>query len=354
MPTIEYILGQEGTSLILMSHLGRPKGKKAPEFSLSPVAKRLSELLGKDVKMAEDCVGDEVASDVKGLGAGEVLLLENLRFHGEETDNDEGFAKQLAAFGDIYVNDAFGTAHRAHASTEGIAHHLPAIAGFLIDKEVRFFEPLLENPEQPFVAIIGGAKVSSKIGVLDTLLPKCKTLVIGGGMAYTFLKVKGVSVGKSLVEEEYLDTAKKLLEEAEKQGNEVLLPVDHVVAEEFSENAKPETVDTVEIPEGKIAMDIGPKTLDQMRSKIDNAKSLVWNGPMGVFEFDAFAKGTLETARMVADCKGTTVVGGGDSVAAVNKFDLADRIDHVSTGGGASLEFLEGKTLPGIAALQQK
>lgn len=354
LPTIEYILGQEGTRLILMSHLGRPKGKKAPEFSLAPVAERLSELLGKEVKMAEDCVGDAVESDVKGLKAGDVLLLENLRFHAEETGNDEGFAKKLAALGDIYVNDAFGTAHRAHASTEGITRHLPAIAGFLIDKEVRFFEPLLESPEQPFVAVIGGAKVSSKIGVLETLLPKCKTLIIGGGMAYTFLKVKGISVGKSLVEEEYLDTAKKLLDEAEKQGNEVLLPVDHVVADEFSENAKPETVDSVEIPEGKIAMDIGPKTLDQMRSKIDNAKSLVWNGPMGVFEFDAFAGGTLETAKMVAGCSGTTVVGGGDSVAAVNKFDLADRIDHVSTGGGASLEFLEGKTLPGIAALEQK
>jgi len=354
MPTIEYILGQEGTRLILMSHLGRPKGKKAPEFSLAPVAERLSELLGKEVKMAEDCVGDAVESEVKGLKAGDVLLLENLRFHAEETGNDEGFAKDLAGLGDIYVNDAFGTAHRAHASTEGIAHHLPAIAGFLIDKEVRFFEPLLENPEQPFVAVIGGAKVSSKIGVLETLLPKCKTLIIGGGMAYTFLKVKGIPIGKSLVEEEYLDTAKKLLEEAEKQGNEVLLPVDHIVADEFSENAKPETVDSVEIPEGKIAMDIGPKTLDQMRSKIDNAKSLVWNGPMGVFEFDAFARGTLETAKMVAGCSGTTVVGGGDSVAAVNKFDLADRIDHVSTGGGASLEFLEGKTLPGIAALEQK
>ena len=354
MPTIEYILAQEGTRLILMSHLGRPKGKKAPEFSLAPVAERLSELLGKEVKMAEDCVGDAVESEVKGLKAGDVLLLENLRFHAEETGNDEGFAKDLAGLGDIYVNDAFGTAHRAHASTEGITHHLPAVAGFLIDKEVRFFEPLLENPEQPFVAVIGGAKVSSKIGVLETLLPKCKTLIIGGGMAYTFLKVKGIPIGKSLVEEEYLDTAKKLLEEAEKQGNEVLLPVDHIVADEFSENAKPETVDSVEIPEGKIAMDIGPKTLDQMRSKIDNAKSLVWNGPMGVFEFDAFAQGTLETAKMVAGCSGTTVVGGGDSVAAVNKFDLADRIDHVSTGGGASLEFLEGKTLPGIAALEQK
>ena len=354
MPTIEYVLGQKGARLILMSHLGRPKGTRVAEFSLAPVAKRLSQLLGKDVRMAEDCVGGTVAADVEALEAGDVLLLENLRFHGEETDNDEGFAKQLAAFGDVYVNDAFGTAHRAHASTEGIARHLPAVAGFLIDKEVRFFEPLLKSPEQPFVAIIGGAKVSSKIGVLETLLPKCKTLVIGGGMAYTFLKVKGVKVGKSLVEEEYLDTAKNLLDEANKQGNEVLLPVDHVVAEEFSEDAEPENVDSVEIPEGKIAMDIGPKTLDQMRSKIENAKSLVWNGPMGVFEFDAFAKGTLETAKMVADCKGTTVVGGGDSVAAVNKFDLADKIDHVSTGGGASLEFLEGKTLPGIAALQQK
>lgn len=353
LPTINYIVEQEGASLTLMSHLGRPKGKKDPAFSLAPVAGRLSELLGKPVKMAPDCIGPEVEEMAK-LKAGEIMLLENVRFYNEETDNDEGFAKKLAALGDVYVNDAFGTAHRAHASTEGIARFLPAVAGFLIEKEVAFFSPLLADPKQPFVAVIGGAKVSSKIGVLETLLPKCSTLVIGGGMAYTFLRVQNHSVGKSLVEEEYLDTAKKLLDDVERMGKEIILPVDHMVGDEFSENAKAEYVDSVDIPDGKIAMDIGPKTLELIQKRIAEAASLVWNGPMGVFEFDAFAKGTMETAKFVADCSGTTVIGGGDSVAAVNKFDLADNIDHVSTGGGASLEFLEGKTLPGIAALQTK
>jgi phosphoglycerate kinase len=353
LPTIEYIVEQEGASLTLMSHLGRPKGKKDPAFSLAPVAGRLSELLGKPVKMAPDCIGPEVEEMAK-LQAGEIMLLENVRFYNEETDNDEGFAKKLAALGDVYVNDAFGTAHRAHASTEGIARFLPAVAGFLIEKEVAFFSPLLADPKQPFVAVIGGAKVSSKIGVLETLLPKCSTLVIGGGMAYTFLRVQNHSVGKSLVEEEYLDTAKKLLDDVERMGKEIILPVDHMVGDEFSEHAKAEYIDSVDIPDGKIAMDIGPKTLELIRERIAEAASLVWNGPMGVFEFDAFAKGTMETAKFVADCSGTTVIGGGDSVAAVNKFNLADNIDHVSTGGGASLEFLEGKTLPGIAALQTK
>jgi phosphoglycerate kinase len=353
LPTIKYILEQEGASLVLMSHLGRPKGKKDPAFSLAPVAGRLSELLGKTVKMAPDCIGPEVEEMTKGT-AGEILLLENVRFYEEETGNDEGFAKKLAALGDVYVNDAFGTAHRAHASTEGIARFLPAVAGFLIEKEVAFFSPLLADPKQPFVAVIGGAKVSSKIGVLETLLPKCSTLIIGGGMAYTFLRVQNYSVGKSLVEEEYLDTAKKLLDDVEKMGKEIILPVDHMVGDEFSENAKAEYVDSVDIPDGKIAMDIGPETLKLIQQRIAEAASLVWNGPMGVFEFDAFAKGTMETATYVANCSGTTVIGGGDSVAAVNKFKLADKIDHVSTGGGASLEFLEGKTLPGIAALRTK
>ncbi len=353
LPSISYILEQEGTALVMMSHLGRPKGEKKPEFSLGPVAKHLGELLGKKVIMAEDCIGPNVEKLVKDLGSGELLMLENVRFHPGETKNDPDFAKALAENGDIYVNDAFGTAHRAHASTEGVTKHLPSCAGFLIEKEVSFFDSILENPEKPFVAVIGGAKVSSKIGVLETLLPKCTSLVIGGGMAYTFLKVQGRSVGKSLVEEEYLETAKGLLEKAKDAGVEILLPKDHMVAEEFSEEAKPEEIDSPDVPEGKIAMDIGPKTLDALREVIVNAKSLVWNGPMGVFEFDSFAKGTLEVARYVAECEGTTVVGGGDSVAAVNKFGLADKIDHVSTGGGASLEYLEGKVLPGIAALSK-
>jgi phosphoglycerate kinase len=354
MPTIEYVLEQPGTKLILMSHLGRPKGKWDEGLSLKPVAERLSELLGKPVKMAPNCVGPDVEKMVAEMAPGEVLLLENLRFHPEETDNDAGFAGNLARLADIYVNDAFGTAHRAHASTEGITRHLPAFAGFLIEKEVAFFEPVVKSPQQPFVAIIGGAKVSTKISVLETLLPNCSTLVIGGGMAYTFLKVQGHEIGKSLVEEDYLDTAKDLIAKAEKAGVEIVLPVDHVVAAEFSESAEPEAVDGVDVPADKLGMDIGPKTIEKIASVISGAKTVLWNGPMGVFEFDAFAKGTLEIARKVAEADAATIVGGGDSVAAVNKFGLAEKIDHVSTGGGASLEFLEGKTLPGIAALSSE
>ncbi len=353
LPTLEYILEQEGASIVLMSHLGRPKGERKAELSLAPIGRRLAELLGVPVKTAPDCVGEETLSMAKGLEAGEVLLLENLRFYKEETDNDPGFAEKLAQNGDVYINDAFGTAHRAHASTEGVARLLPSAAGFLIDKEVRFFEHVLSNPEKPFVAIIGGAKVSTKIGVLETLLDKCTTLVIGGAMSYTFLKAQGYSVGASKIEEEYLDTAKSLLEQAEKAGVQVVLPEDHMCAEEFSEEAQPRYVDTMEIPGELIGLDIGPNTLERLHSIIGEAKTLVWNGPMGVFEFESYAKGTLEVAEMVSKCKGTTIVGGGDSVAAVNKFGFADSIDHVSTGGGASLEFLEGKKLPGIAVLEK-
>jgi phosphoglycerate kinase len=352
LPTLEYILEQGGTP-ILMSHLGRPKGSPKPELSLRPVSVRLAELLGRNVAMAPDCIGPAVQEIASSLAKGDVLLLENLRFHAEEEKNDEGFAEELSRLGDVYVNDAFGAAHRAHASTEGVARLLDAAAGILMEKEVSFLSRIVENPEKPFVAIIGGAKVSSKIGVLESLLPKCSTLIIGGGMAYTFLKVQGMTIGNSLVEEDYLKTAESLLAESKKTGTEIILPLDHVVASEFAENAAAEMVDDVNVPDGKVALDIGPKTLEVLRARIAGAKSLVWNGPMGVFEFDAFAKGTLEVAEMVAECNGTTVVGGGDSVAAVNKFGLADRIDHVSTGGGASLEFLEGKTLPGIAALQR-
>lgn len=352
LPTLEHILAEEGTSLVIMTHLGRPKGEVKPEFSLAPVAKRLSEHLGRDVNLAPDCVGRETERLASDLDDGEVLLLENVRFHKEETENDPGFAKQLAALGDFYVNDAFGTAHRAHASTAGVAEYLPSAAGFLIEKEVAFFEEILKNPKKPLVAIIGGAKVSSKIGVLESLLTRADTLVIGGGMAYTFLQVQGHEIGKSLVEEDYLDTAKSLLEKAKKQGIEIILPEDHICGNDFSETAEVTEVDSVDIPKGLLGMDIGPLTLDRVKQRVASAASIVWNGPMGVFEFEAFAKGTLETAKAVAECKGTTVVGGGDSVAAVNKFNLADKIDHVSTGGGASLEFLEGKVLPGIEALR--
>ena len=353
LPTINYILSQPGTSLVVMSHFGRPKGKKNPDFSMIPVGKKFEELLGRPVKVASDVIGEEVRKEVEALKPGEVLLLENCRFYPDEEANNPEFAKELASFGDVYVNDAFGTAHRAHASTEGVAHYLPAYAGFLIEKEVKFMAPLLENPEKPFVAIIGGSKVSSKISVLESLVKTCDAIVIGGGMAYTFLKVQGHQIGKSLVEDDYLDTAKNFLAAAEKKGVKVILPVDHVCAAEFAEDAKPVAVDSIDIPADLMGMDIGPKTTAAIVDALKSAKSVVWNGPMGVFEFASFAKGTEAVAKALAASSATTVVGGGDSVAAINKFGLADKISHVSTGGGASLEFLEGKVLPGIKALEK-
>lgn len=354
LDTINYVLAQEGASLVLMSHLGRPKGKVVPEHSLKPVARRLSELLHREVLMAPDCVGPEVEKQAGALKAGQVLLLENVRFHKEEEANDPDFAARLSRLGEIYVNDAFGSAHRGHASTEGVAHRLPGVAGFLMEKEIRFLGGVLENPEKPFIAIIGGAKVSTKIAVLESLLAKVSIFIIGGGMAYTFLKVQGHQVGNSLVEEEYLDTADSLLKKAKQQGVDILLPVDHLVASEFSDQAKAEYIATVDIPDGKIGMDIGKLTQARYNEAIATARTLVWNGPLGVFEFAEFAQGTLETAKAVARCPGTTVIGGGDSVAAVKQFGLDAKITHVSTGGGASLEYLEGKELPGIVALQNK
>ena len=353
LPTINYILSQPGTSLVVMSHFGRPKGKKNPDFSMVPVGKKFEELLGRPVKVASDVIGPEVKKEVEALKPGEVLLLENCRFYPDEEANNPEFAKELASYGDIYVNDAFGTAHRAHASTEGVAHYLPAYAGFLIEKEVKFMAPLLENPDKPFVAIIGGSKVSSKISVLESLVKTCDTIVIGGGMAYTFLKVQGHAIGKSLVEDDFLDTAKNFLSAAAKKGVNVILPVDHICADNFAEDAKPVLVDSIDIPENLMGMDIGPKTTKAIVNALASAKSVVWNGPMGVFEFAAFAKGTEAVAKALAASKAITVVGGGDSVAAINKFGLADKISHVSTGGGASLEFLEGKVLPGIKALEK-
>ncbi|NBK21835.1 MAG: phosphoglycerate kinase [Spirochaetia bacterium] len=352
LPTIKYIL-DAGGSVVVMSHFGRPKGKNNPEFSMAPIAKTFAELLGKPVKLAPDVIGEEVTKEVKSLKGGEVLLLENVRFYAEEEKNDPEFARQLSLFGDVYVNDAFGTAHRAHASTAGVAQYLPSYAGFLIEKEVKFMAPLLENPDKPFVAIIGGSKVSSKISVLESLVKTCDTIVIGGGMAYTFLAVQGHAIGKSLVEEEFKDTAKSFLAKAKDKGVEVILPVDHICGSEFKEDTKAVVIDSADIPADLIGMDIGPKTVKLVVAAVDGAKSVVWNGPMGVFEFDAFAQGTLTVAKALAACKGVTVVGGGDSVAAINKFDLADKISHVSTGGGASLEFLEGKVLPGIKALEK-
>lgn len=351
LPTINYLL-DHGASLVVMTHLGRPKGKKNPEFSLKPVAKKFAEDLGRDVQLADDVIGPEVEAQVKALKPGQVLLLENVRFYAEEEANDPAFAKKLANYGDVYVNDAFGTAHRAHASTEGIAHYLPAYAGFLIEKEVKFMAPLLENPARPFVVIIGGSKVSSKISVLESMLKTADTMIIGGGMAYTFKKVLGFKIGQSIFEPDYVDVAKKFLEDAKKKGVKVILPVDNLCGDSFDEHT-PVSLYEGDIPDDKQGMDIGPKTIELIRQALKGAKSVVWNGPMGVFEFDEFAHGTEEVAKMLAESDATTVVGGGDSVAAVNKFNLASKISHVSTGGGASLEFLEGKVLPGIKALEK-
>jgi phosphoglycerate kinase len=353
LPTLNYILDQKGASLVIMSHLGRPK-KPDKENSLAPVAQRLSELLAKKVTLAPDCIGPEAEAAVRAMKPGDVVLLENVRFHPEEEKNDPDFAKKLAALGDVYVNDAFGTAHRAHASTEGVARILPGVAGFLMEKEIKFLGGVFEKPAKPFVAVIGGAKVSTKIAVLESLLPRVTSMIIGGGMAYTFLKAQGRTIGKSLVEEDFLPTARSFLEKAARDRVEVLLPVDHVVAAEFAETAKPERIDSADVPEGKVAMDIGPRTVALFRGRIVKAKTVVWNGPMGVFEFPEFSRGTAEIGKAVADCRGTSVVGGGDSVAAASQFGLTERFTHVSTGGGASLELLEGKQLPGVLALQAK
>lgn len=351
LPTIKYLL-DKGASLVVMTHLGRPKGEKKAEFSLKPVRDEFEKLLGKKVSLASDVIGDDVKKEVESLKKGDVLLLENVRFYKGEEANDMDFAKTLASYGDLYVNDAFGTAHRAHASTEGVAHFLPSYAGFLIEKEIKFMSPLLEKPEHPFVALIGGSKVSSKISVLESLSKTCDTIVIGGGMAYTFLKVQGHSVGKSLVEDDYIETAKSFLESTKKRGVKVILPLDHLCASEFNENADAVYIDSLDIPSDLMGLDIGKKTVSEIKGAIKSAKTVCWNGPMGVFEFEKFSHGTEEVAKALSESDAITVVGGGDSVAAVNKFHLSDKISHVSTGGGASLEFLEGKTLPGIKALE--
>jgi len=353
LPTIEYVLSKN-TKLILMSHLGRPKGQVKEELRMTPVGKRLSELLGKEVIVSKDAIGEETEKIVSGMQTGDVVLLENLRFHKEEEENDPEFAKKLASYADIYVNDAFGTAHRAHASTEGITKYLPAVAGFLMEKEINFLGKLLYQPDKPYIAIIGGAKVSTKMGVLEKLIEKVDTLIIGGGMCYTFLKAKGFEVGKSLVETDKVNLAFELIKKADEKGVNFMLPVDHLVVEEVSENSRPRTVDTNSIPQDMIGVDIGPKTIKAYKKEIKKGKTIFWNGPMGVFEIDKLARGTTQIARALASSKGTTVVGGGDSVAAVNKIGVADKITHVSTGGGASLEFLEGKELPGIVALLDK
>jgi phosphoglycerate kinase len=353
LPSIEHILKQN-TKLILMSHLGRPKGQVSEELRLSPVGKRVSELLSKEVIVTRDSIGEETKKIISGMQTGDVALLENLRFYKEEEANDDEFAKALAEYADVYVNDAFGTAHRAHASTEGIAHHLPGLAGFLMEKEISFLGKLLHAPEKPYVAIIGGAKVSTKIGVLEKLLEKVDVLIIGGGMSYTFLKAKGFEVGHSLVEAEKVSLAFELIKKADEREVKLLLPADHLVADKVEETARVKTVDTNAIPPDMIGVDIGPKTVRAYKKEIKQARTVLWNGPMGVFEIEKFARGTNQIAKALASSKATTVVGGGDSVAAVNKLKLAESISHVSTGGGASLEFLEGKDLPGIQALADK
>jgi len=353
LPTIRYIL-EKGASLILMSHLGRPKGKIVPELKMDNVAKRLSEILGREVIKLDKCVGGEVEEVVNKLKPGEIVLLENTRFYREETENDPEFARKLAQLGDIYVNDAFGTAHRAHASTVGVAKFLPAVAGLLMAKELEMLGSILTHPDLPFVAILGGAKVSDKIGVLKSLLTKCQEILIGGGMAYTFLRAEGISTGKSLVEEDKIEEAGNIMEEAKKSGCKILLPMDHVVAPEPKSGVETRIVGKNGIPEGWMGLDIGPETIKRFGESIGRAKTVFWNGPLGYFEIDEFSKGTREIARKLAEAKATVVVGGGDSIAALKKENLLDKMSHVSTGGGASLEFLEGKELPGVSVLKDK
>ena len=353
LPTIRFV-SEAGGRAILASHLGRPRGKKDPKFSLAPVAERLGQLVGRKVALAADCIGEEVQKQIGGMKDGEVLLLENLRFHPEEEKNDEGFSKALASLCEVYVNDAFGTAHRAHASTEGMTRFVKVVAaGFLMMKEVESLEKALVSPQKPYVAILGGAKVSDKIGVIQNLLDKVTTLLIGGGMAYTFLKAEGFQVGKSLVEEDQVGFSLNLLEKARRKIK-FLLPSDHIAAERVDVQAKREIVKNGKIPEGWVCLDIGPETVKRFSEEIQSARTIVWNGPMGVFEMEPFSQGTFAISQSIANSSAFSIVGGGDSVAAVNKAGVADRISHISTGGGASLEFLEGKKLPGLEALRRE
>jgi phosphoglycerate kinase len=351
LPTIQYLLDQGG-AVVLMSHLGRPKGEPKPEFRMDPVADRLSQLLGKRVTKLDDCVGPEVESVVEAMKPGDVILLENTRFKPGETKNDLALAEGLAVLGEVYVNDAFGSAHRAHASTAGVAQHLPAVAGFLMEKELNYLGSALANPERPFLAILGGAKISDKIGVIQNLVSQVDSLLIGGGMANTFFKAQGLSIGDSLVEDEALDTARELLDSA---GDRLVLPVDCVVADRFDADADAKVVPVDQVSDGWRILDIGPASVAHFSNRLAAAKTVVWNGPMGVFEFPRFAEGTFAVARALAGLKdATTIIGGGDSAAAVEQSGLADKMSHISTGGGASLEFLEGKELPGVAALMDK
>ena len=353
IPTIKYLI-DHNAKVILCSHLGRPKEEVKKEFSLAPVQKELSKELGIEVKLADDIVGESAKKLTQDMKEKEVVLLENVRFDKREEQNDREFSKELASLAEIYVNDAFGTAHRAHSSTAGVAEFLPAVSGFLIEKEIKFLGEALNNPKRPFVSIIGGKKVSDKISVINNLLEKVDTLLIGGGMAYTFFKAEGLNIGSSLCEDDKLDLAKELIEKAKKKNVKLLLPIDVVVAKEFSSDAESKVVKVDEIEDGWEGMDIGPETIKQFEEILKNAKTIMWNGPLGVFEFDKFAKGTNEIAKIIGNTDAITVIGGGDSAAAIEKAGMADKMTHISTGGGASLEFLEGKNLPGISCLQDK
>ena len=353
LPTIKYLI-ENNAKIILCSHLGRPKGEVKPEFSLDIVAKELSRLLGKEVVLAKDVVGEDAKAKAAALKEGDVMLLENVRFEPGEEKNDENLSKEFASLAEVYVNDAFGTAHRAHSSTTGVASYLPAVSGFLIEKELNFMGSALENPERPFMAILGGRKVSDKIGVIESLLEKVDVLMIGGAMAYTFFRAMGYTVGNSICEEDKLDLAKELMEKAKAKGVKFMLPIDTKVGKEFSKDTESKVVKFSEIPDGWEGFDIGPETIELYSKELKNAKTVIWNGPVGLFEFDQFAVGTNSIAKILADLDAVTIVGGGDSAAAIEKAGLVEKFTHISTGGGASLEFLEGKKLPGIEALQDK
>ncbi len=353
LPTIRYILAQKA-KLILISHLGRPKGEKKPEFSLGPIALHLSALLGKPVKMLKDCVGPEVEQAASSMNDSDVLLLENLRFHKEETANDPVFAKSLSLLGDVFVNDAFGTCHRAHASTEGVTHYLESVSGFLVEKEIEYFQKILTHPEKPFVFLLGGVKVADKIPVIENMMDKADTIIIAGAMAYTFMKVEGIDIGSSRFEADMTDIVKSILGKAEARGIDIVLPIDHVVTDNIETAVHVQSTEDKTIPEGWIGVDIGHKTIELYRSILSQARTIVWNGPVGIFENDKFANGTKMLAVIIANSNAISVIGGGDTAAAVAKFGVADKMSHISTGGGASLEYLEGKALPGIAALSNK
>ena len=353
LPTIKYLI-ENGAKVILCSHLGRPKGEVVPEFSLAPVAARLSELLGQEVKMAKDVVGESAQALARDLKDGEVLLLENVRYEKGETKNDPELSKKFADLAELYVNDAFGSAHRAHSSTAGVAEHLPAACGYLIQKEIEFIGGALENPKRPLVAILGGAKVSDKIGVITNLIDKCDTLIIGGGMAYTFMKSLGHNIGTSLLEADKIELAAEMMKKAEEKGVKFLIPVDNKVGKEYAPDTEAMVVNSDDIPEGWMGLDIGPKTQEIFADAVKDAGTVIWNGPMGVSEWENFASGTIAVATAIANSDAISIIGGGDSAAAIQKLGFADKMSHISTGGGASLEYLEGKVLPGIAALNEK